>query len=319
MGTKIDMVATAAPFFKLIGSDFIGLAGRAARNCLKKAKFSPGSLDIIINTGIYREKHIIEPAAAALIQGKIAAGSPLKIKNSSCLDGFANTFSFDLNNGGCGLVSGMQLVDGFIRSGKIRRGMIVAGDSEPIPGMSRSFGFAPAAAALILSPGNHDEGFTRFKISTFPRAGNAYESRVAWTSMEKKDRNPRKRQNKNRNILLIDKKECYLEQCVECAAQSLENFSRETGLRTCDIDLIIPSQSPGGFPARLKKRTGLGEKVIEVDRKKGELHTAGPAVALDRVWRDHRFKEARHVMFITVGPGITTAIALYKNNPDLGR
>jgi 3-oxoacyl-[acyl-carrier-protein] synthase-3 len=319
MGTKIEVVATAAPFFSRIGRDFIGLASRAARSCLKNATFNPDPLDIIINTGIYREKHLIEPAVAALIQGKIAAYSQLKTKNRSCPEGLATTFSFDLNNGGCGLVSGMQVVDGFIRSGKIRRGMIVAGDSEPIPGMSQAFGFAPTAAALILSPGNHDEGFTRFKISTFPQGENAYESRVAWTSLEKKDQNPQKRQNKNRNILLINKKECYLEQCVECAAQSLENFSRETGLRTCDIDLILPSQSPGGFPAGLKKRTGLGERVIEVDRKKGELHTAGPAVALDRVWRDHRFKEARHVMFITVGPGITTAIALYKNNLDLSR
>ena len=187
--------------------------------------------------------------------------------------------------------------------------MIVAGDAEPILGKSQSFEFAPAAAAIVLSPGKENEGFAGFKTSTFPQYKNTFESRVAWTSWK----------NKKQNILFIHKKENYLDQCVECAAQSLEKFLRETSLRLRDIDLLIPSQSPRGFPSRLKKQTGLGDRVIEVDNKRGELHTAGPAIALDSVWSDKRFKEAGNVIFLTVGSGITTAIALYKNKSGISR
>ncbi len=71
---------------------------------------------MLINAGIYREDNMGEPALAALIQEDIGAnlGQPPI--------GGHGTFSFDLINGTCGVISAIQLQSGFLRSGVIRLG-----------------------------------------------------------------------------------------------------------------------------------------------------------------------------------------------------
>jgi len=306
MGTKIEMVAVSKPILNIIGKGSIKLTTRAAKNCLKKAGINPSSLGVIINTGIYRDTHIIEPAIASLIQRNIAKTS-IPGNGTSANDNSASTFSFDLNNGGCGLVSAMQLMDGFIQSGKIKQGMVVTGDSEPYHNLSKSYGFTSAAAAIILTATNGGEGFVTFETYTFPRCKDAFESHIDWIHWKAK--------NKNRNVLTIDEKDNYLDLCVQSAALSLHTFLKDVGLDLNNIDLIIPSQSPAGFPAKLKKQIGITGCFVDLNGNGRDLHTAGPAIALEHVWRDKRYKQARNIIFVTVGSGITTAIALYKKKP----
>jgi len=306
MGTKIEMVAVSKPKINIIGKGSIKLTTRAAKNCLKKARINPGSLGVIINTGIYRDTHLIEPAIASLIQKNISKVS-IPANGTSTNNNGAGTFSFDLNNGGCGLVSAMQLMDGFIQSGKIKQGMVVTGDSEPYHNLSKSYGFTSAAAAIILTTTNGGEGFARFETYTFPKFKDAFESRIDWTNWRGK--------NKNRNVLTVDEKDNYLDLCVQSAALSLNTFLKDAGLDLNNVDLIIPSQSPAGFPAKLKKQMGITGCFVDLNGNGRDLHTAGPAIALEHVWSDERFKQARNIIFVTVGSGITTAIALYKNKP----
>jgi 3-oxoacyl-[acyl-carrier-protein] synthase III len=80
---------------------------------------------MLINAGIYREDSMGEPALAALIQEDIGAnpGEPPV--------GGDGTFSFDLLNGACGVITAIQLESGLLRSGVIRLGAIVTSDVEP--------------------------------------------------------------------------------------------------------------------------------------------------------------------------------------------
>ena len=102
-----------------------GLADAAVRACLARAGKKPGDVDMLINTGIYREDNMGEPALAALIQEDIGAnlGQPPM--------GGRGTFSFDLLNGTCGVISAIQLESGLLRSGVIRLGAIAASDVGP--------------------------------------------------------------------------------------------------------------------------------------------------------------------------------------------
>ena len=43
----------------------------------------------------------------------------------------------------------------------------------------------------------------------------------------------------------------------------------------------------------------------------GPVHTAGPVAAMEGVMRTGRLAEARNVLFVTVGSGITVGLALY--------
>ncbi|MCK5132216.1 MAG: hypothetical protein KAR40_08720 [Candidatus Sabulitectum sp.] len=304
MGTKIDMVSIAGSQINLREEGSIDQTSRAAGCCLKKAGLDGSQLGLLVNTGIYRDEHIVEPAVASYILRKIKTGL-----TEGDSDG---TFSFDVNNGGCGLITGIQLVDGFIQSGGIRHGMVVTGDAEPYPGLSNSYRFTAAAAAILLSATDDKSGFLSFRTDTYQQYKDLFESYVSWISW--KSRKSRKSRKRKKNILSVRRKENYVDLCVECATQSYIDFLNGAGLAPSDIDLIIPSQCPGEFVSGMRMQLDLGDRIVDVKAENGELHTAGPAFALKKAWGDGRFKQARNVLFLTVGSGITTALALYRND-----
>src|ERR1700751_5707493 len=124
MGTRIE-AATALTSQGLRKPTARRLADAAARACLAQAGKEPDDLDMLINVGIYREDNMGEPALAALIQEDIGAslGQPPT--------GRRGTFSFDLLNGACGVISAAQIESGLLRSGVIRLGAVVPSGVRP--------------------------------------------------------------------------------------------------------------------------------------------------------------------------------------------
>ena len=115
MGTCIE-AASALTSHGLRKPTARRLADAAARTCLQHAGWEPGDVDMLINAGIYREDNMGEPALAALFQEDIGAnlGQPPI--------GGHGTFSFDLLNGICGVITAIQIESGLLDSGVIRRG-----------------------------------------------------------------------------------------------------------------------------------------------------------------------------------------------------
>ena len=302
MGTLIDMISVARPRFSFFQGNSIRLSTRAARQCLDDSGIDPCDLGLLINTGIYRYKNTGEPAIAALIQKKIGANTTLNNNPGKS----RNTFSFDLNNGGCGLLTGIEIVHGLINNGEISYGMVVTGDSEPFRGLSEQFAFNTAAAAIILSKSNDSSGFSLFRTYTFPEYSEELISRTFYSTPGWNKR--------GKNILSVRQKESYPDLCVDCAVNSLFRFLDESGKSLDEIDLIIPSQSPLEFTNMMKNRIGMKDNFIEI-RKTGNkmFHTAGPAFALKKVWDDTRFKSSKNIIFLTIGSGINVSLALYQN------
>ena len=90
------------------------LAVAAGKACLQRAGREPDDVDLLINTGIYRDKNLAEPALAALIQKDIGANTEDPREDAH------GTFSFDIANGTCGVLTALQIVDGFLRSHTIK-------------------------------------------------------------------------------------------------------------------------------------------------------------------------------------------------------
>jgi len=167
MGTVIKMVSVSKPFFRFTSGGSIELSARAAKHCVKAAGIDPSDIGLLINTGIYRHKNTGEPAIAALIQKRIGANSAkINLVNAS-KNKVKSTFAFDLNNGGCGLLSAIQITDSFLQTEEIKNGLIVAGDSEPFRGLSENFKFETAAAAIILSETDGPAGFSFFRSYSY--------------------------------------------------------------------------------------------------------------------------------------------------------
>ena len=136
MGTIIDRVEIARAGWRGRHSA-LHLAVVAAKSCLHAAQRETDDVDLLVNAGIYRDKNLGEPALAALIQEDIGA-------NPEDPHGSAHgTFSFDIANGTCGILTGLQIADGILRSHTINCALVIASDADPGRGRSEHFPFRP--------------------------------------------------------------------------------------------------------------------------------------------------------------------------------
>jgi 3-oxoacyl-[acyl-carrier-protein] synthase-3 len=258
----------------------------------------PGQLGLLINTGVHRDRHMVEPAMSSFIQQRIGANEEY--------DGTHSTFSFDLTNGGCGMLTGVMVADGFIRSGLTPYGMVVAGDAEPVLGLSDGYDITPSAAAILLAAGGDGEGFLAFKTETETQYLESFSARMEWRGEKKKQ-----------NRLVLRSSPSFAVECAACALKTLGAFLQERAMTLDDIDLLIPSQGPPGLVTEIGARSGLGDRLVDVTDRYGHPHTAGIGMALYHAIADGRFGQSRNVVFVGVGAGITVTSALYRNSLPL--
>lgn len=327
MGTKIEAVSTARPNRRLGGTGAIKLADHAAQACLEQAGRQASELDFLINAGVYRDNNIGEPAVASMIQEDIGANP------DPPLEGGHGTFSFDVNNGACGVLTGVHILDGFLTSGAIDLGIVVTSDADPERGSNwdfpfglvgaagrvsrdhRRFPFTPVGGAVLLSRSNDEnEGFSRFAFSTFPEFKHLLESEVRWHEglIPRAVADVVPGLEPGSNVLHVRENEGYATRAAECAATSAHAFMQSSGIEPLDIDLLIPSPTPIGFADAFARAVGIpADRVARVDESFGHVHTAGPVAALEGAMRAGQLADARNVLFATVASGITVGLALY--------
>jgi 3-oxoacyl-[acyl-carrier-protein] synthase III len=240
------------------GASSTELATEAARRTLNGR-----AVGLLVNAGVYRDGSIMEPANATFVQRRI--------------DGTGRMLSFDLFNGACGVLNAMQIVDGFLSSGAIQRGLVVTADVDPAPGVSAGYAYEPVGAAVLLASGGSSEGFEAFWQRTYPEHESLHRSTIEWTGRE--------------HAVRLQQDASYRARCLECAEDAVGAFLARRGLRPSDIDMII--RYPGD------------------DWEKRTAHTAGIAVALQAAAATEGWRHARRVLLVAVGSGITVGVASY--------
>ncbi len=294
MRARIEAVASSGQRSSLVRPSLVRLAARAARRVLKRAGHAYSDVDLVVNVGIYRDGNVCEPALASLIQREM--GGPARR---------AATFSFDLNNGACGLINALGVVDSFVRSGSIQRALIVAADVDPAPRRSRGYGFDPVGVAVLVAAGGEERGFEAFAGETFAKHSALFESRLDWVPRGGIGR-------RGGHTLTLREGEGFAERCADCAAVSTDLFLRARGLRATDIDLLVAPNLPEGFAEGLADRVGIPrERVCAAHPTGRRAHTAGIGLALAAAFEDGRLARARRALLATAGSGVSVALALY--------
>ncbi len=268
--------------------DYLHAGSKAIKRCLDLAGMEQEQVGMLINTGVYPDKYIQEPAYAALLYGKQKKRPPHNLYG---------TFSFDLHDGGGGAVMAMRVISGFIESGKIEKGMVVAGDAERLHGKPEGFALSSRAGALLLGAGSAEEGLIHFDHQSYTQYAGLYTSYTNHINGSLK--------------LIVEEHNKYVETCLNCVQESVQKLLKEVDMKEEEIDLIIPSQSPVDFASRLGHIYG-GNKVVVVNDK-GDLYSVGILAALDKVLQNQQFIHARNSLFISVGPGIAVDLALNRN------
>ncbi|RZA25401.1 MAG: 3-oxoacyl-ACP synthase [Proteobacteria bacterium] len=99
--------------------DSLHLAIQAAKDCLKRSKYKPGDLDVVISCSISR--YVDGPAHNNLFEPPLS----LFIKNEL---GAPQAMHFDVSNACAGMFTGILLLDRMIKAGVAKTGLVVSGE-----------------------------------------------------------------------------------------------------------------------------------------------------------------------------------------------
>lgn len=147
----------------------IDLAQKAVEECFTHSRYSPEHIDLVVCCNITRSDSHLKVS--------IEPNTSLQVKKRC---GLTNAIAFDVTNACAGMFTGMNIVDTFISTGLIRRGMVVSG--EFVTGITRTaqleitefldprlacLTVGDAGAAIILeSAGGTDVGFHELDMYT---------------------------------------------------------------------------------------------------------------------------------------------------------
>jgi 3-oxoacyl-[acyl-carrier-protein] synthase III len=290
MGTVIDRLDVARGGWRNRHSA-LHLAVASAKTCLHRAGREPSEVDLLINTGIYRDKNLAEPALAALIQDDIGANP------EDPHDDAHGTFSFDISNGTCGVLTALQIADGFLRSHTIDCALIVASDADPGHGMSEHFPFSPVGAALLCDWSDEDFGLGRVHWVNIPDDGENFRATVGLED--------------GHNMLDFSESAALDEQLAVAGAQVARSCLQGASLSLSDVDIIVAAPARHGYREALAAHLALPvDRIVVADDE--SMHTASLVAALVAA---EGFPPGTRVLLVAAGAGVTAGAALYHTAP----
>jgi 3-oxoacyl-[acyl-carrier-protein] synthase-3 len=287
------------------GEDSLTLAIDAARDCLARSRHTAGDLELIICASITRYvggmTHRFEPPLALSIKEAIGA---------------SRATGFDLSNACAGMLTGVLLLNDFIRRGAIRCGMVVSG--EFISGLgtnaaqdirsiyskqlaSLTLGDAGAAAIVERAPEGADGGIALAAFTTISEHSRLCLGLPAPHS-------PGARMfTKARTIHRV---------AMQDAPPLLEELLAGSGLRLGDIDWVIPHQTSArairAGERELAERFGERPKHMVVNvEDRGNTASTTHFVALHRYLDEGRFARGDKVMLLALASGLEIGVVLF--------
>ena len=288
MGTIIDGLHVTHGTWRSRRSA-LQLAVTAAKGCLAHAGTAPSDLDLLINAGIYRDRNLGEPALAAIIQDDIGANPEDPHTDAH------GTFSFDIANGACGVLTALQIADGFLRSHTISRALVVASDADPGRGASERFPFSSAGGALLCKWSNQDDGLGPIHWVNEPDDGETFRASIDFDMF--------------RNVLRFRRATAIAAELAAASAQAVRRCLDDVALDLSDIPVIIAAPPDHHYRAELAARLAVPVERIAVAPDQ-RMHTASLIAALDG--ETQKMPAGTPVLLVAAGAGIVAGAALYR-------
>ncbi len=287
------------------GEDSYTLATEAALDCLNYSRYKGQQLEMIVSCSISRYKdgltYIYEPPLSLYIKDAIGA---------------VNALNFDISNACAGMLTGVYIVDDFIKRGVVRNGMVVSG--EYITSLSdnavksirtaasrqlASLTLGDAGAAVILEKAPQDEtrGLHVSPFTTFSRFNDLCIARQS---------------RKSPGAYMLTRTRKIHQAAITCSPPLLKEALRENGLSFDQVDYVIPHQT-----SRSAIYSGTRRFVEYLGAKPGRVlvnlenysNTASTShfLALYRYLEEGRFRQGDRVMLVAFASGLVVGVVVF--------
>jgi len=266
------------------------MADQVSRAAIERAGLQVDDIDLLLNVGLYHERNMGEPAMAALIQEDVG------INPEDSHVGGHGSFSIDIANGACGVLTALQVADGFLQSRTIEHALVVASDAAPGHGMAAGFPFSPSGAAVVCSWEDGPIGLAGFRWESAPEDGSPFRSRIGFEH--------------RRNVLRIEKDADFETRATAWAAKTASSLLADQDMGPADVDLVVASPLTVAFLDGLSAHLGIDlERFVLVEGAE-HVHTAALLVALASAAEQGRLSDARRVLLVSAGAGIVVGAGM---------
>lgn len=287
---RIAGIGASLPGFRLLHRGSVARAVEAGRRCLAAANRRPAEVGLLIHAGVTRDRHVCEPANAAIIQHRL--GINVEFQG-------ARTFSFDLGNGGCGMLDAADVLCALLQEGTLRTGMVTAseGNSDWRAKGERPCPDSGAAVLLELSP-RPGTGFGSFVFHTCSEHADMATTVVSLAEA--------------RGRLLAQRAPGLEERWLEMAGTVVDRVLAKDGLNRDQIDRVVPAQVSAGFLARLPQAIGVpAGRVADFSADLPATLSTSVFLALQRELQLRPPLPGQKMLVLAFGSGLTAAAATY--------
>lgn len=288
MGTIVDDIVVVRGGWRRRRSA-LRLADAAAKACLRRAGRDPHDVDLLVNAGIYRDHNLGEPALAAMIQDDIGANPEEPHR------GGHGTFSFDVANGTCGVMTALQIVSGFLKTHTVDYAVIVTSDADPGGRSTERFPYSPVGAAMSCTWTDGSDGLGQVRWLHRPDDAATLSATVGYVE--------------RRNVLRVHESAALDERFADAAAEIARRCLHEETLDISDIGIVIAAPARRAYRTALAERLGIPERAVVV-ADDATTHTASLAAAFEK--GTEQLAGGGCVLLVAAAAGITAAAAIYR-------
>jgi len=291
---RIESVGTI-PVETMEKKDSLELLKQAAENCLRNSSYESSEIGLLIYSGVYRDKYVMEPAYASLLAGELDMNATTPGQDGK------KTLAFDVFNGAVGFLNACYVAQQMMTAGISKTAMIVAAEIENNvdSNSEERLGVRETASALILDVQPvTGKGFSRFHFSYHEESLHAYK-----TYYSTGDSNP----------YLHVMKDAHLEKLyIAGILPAVHGLLQIEGLDLNRIDRIFPPQISSGFITQLSKKLNFPlEKFVDIVGEGPDYFSSSLPYALEEAYKKELVKAGDTGLIIAVGSGIQVGCALY--------
>jgi len=280
------------------------LARDAALDCLARSRHRPGNVEMVINCSItrYRGRRDLnyEPGVSFVVKNEIGAPDALH---------------FDLSNACAGMLTGVLILDDFIRRGVVRCGMVVSGES--ISSLSRnaigsvegiaspelaSLTVGDAGAAVILERNAAGTpGITACDLVTFAEYSDLCVARPCPSGPGA--------------VMHTDAKALH-QLAILCCVPAVRRALERSGTAWGEVDWVIPHQSSEraireGTRYVSSQLGGVPKHIVYNLEEYGNTSSTTHFVALHGQLREGRIRAGEQVAMLSFASGLVVGAVVF--------
>jgi 3-oxoacyl-[acyl-carrier-protein] synthase-3 len=275
----------------------IANSARSARKLLDDTCTSDEDIDLLIHVGVFRDENISEPAIAALVQHEANIGLGRTPLGNQIL-------SFDINNSSCGFLNAVDVAHSFFEVGHSANAVIVSGDYHP--------------GNVLITDGSDDGALPYGSVGASVLVEYATEPGIGfgpvYVDCRYDDEDAayvdfRLAGDNGRSSMIFVASgtlpERSTDMAVSLALQSIGDIDKSSVF-------LITAPYSADFARVVGAKIGLSDRAMSSTyREIRDPHTS----ALTLSYHDLDLEQVRgrfdHILFVSVGVGITAAAALY--------